>query len=486
MVNDESSLETFDKMQASVRSWGMLLIATGGSYKPDKCFHHLISFIWDRKGRWSYAQNHDNSDYEMVVPMPDGSEVKIDHLPVTQARELLGVWSSPDGNAKESLLKMKEKAQEWVDQAKEGRLRRRDVWFLLDVQFWPRVGYGICCNMAKHSKLDSVLIKQYYQMIPLGGVARTAPASVRQLHRGFYGIGCPHPGIKCLTSQVSKLLMHFGTKSSVGTKMAVSLWELILELGVLFQPFLEPYERYKKRIMWSWMAALWEKCSLYRVDIEVLDTPLSFPRERDGWLMLLFAGLGFTAIELEILHRVRIYQQVIFLSCILNAKGTDIDEKYLYRRPSGQKWSVLKFPNEQPSSSDFRFWHQALQQLVPAGGLAVRLGRSLHSGYKIWDWRVNSEEGYLLHYRDGVMNVYEQSAGSSRRWQMWKGDCEAVVLGRPCSVREVGMGILTTTAVAPPLDVPIEPQTILDVICGWNQSWFWRTFRIVGNLEWLI
>jgi hypothetical protein len=115
----------------------------------------------------------------MVVPMPDGSEVKIDHLPVTQARETLGVWSSSDGNAKESLLKMKEKAQEWVDQAKEGRLRRRDVWFLLDVQFWPRVGYGICCNMAKHSKLKSVLSKQYYQMIPLGGVARTAPASVR-------------------------------------------------------------------------------------------------------------------------------------------------------------------------------------------------------------------------------------------------------------------------------------------------------------------
>jgi hypothetical protein len=50
MVKDESALETFDKMQASVCNWGMLLIATGGSYKPDKCFHHLISFVWDRKG----------------------------------------------------------------------------------------------------------------------------------------------------------------------------------------------------------------------------------------------------------------------------------------------------------------------------------------------------------------------------------------------------------------------------------------------------
>lgn len=141
------------------------------------------------------------------------------------------------------------------------------------------------------------------------------------------------------------------------------------------------------------MVSLQEKCSLYGVSIEILDTPLSFPRERDGWLMVLLAGLGFSVAEMEMLNRVRIYQQVVFLSCILNAKGTDIDEKYLYRRPSGQKWSELKFPQEKPSSSDFRLWHQALRQLVPAGGLAVRLGRSLHNGYKVWDWRVNSEEG---------------------------------------------------------------------------------------------
>ena len=51
MVNEESALVTFDKMQASVRNWGKLFIATGGAYKLEKCFHHLISFKWDRKGK---------------------------------------------------------------------------------------------------------------------------------------------------------------------------------------------------------------------------------------------------------------------------------------------------------------------------------------------------------------------------------------------------------------------------------------------------
>lgn len=485
MVHDETALETFAKMQASVKSWGMLLIATGGSYKPEKCFHHLISFTWDRKGKWSYADNHNDLDFTMAVPMPDGTDVKIDHLPVTQARETLGVWSCPDGNASEALTQMKDKAQKWVDRAKEGRLRRRDVWFLLDVQFWPRVGYGICCNLASHAELESVLSKQYFQLIPMGGVVRTAPAAVRQLHRGFYGIGCPHPGIKCLVSQISKLLMHYGTRSSVGFKMAVSFRELILELGVSFQPFQEPYERYKQRVTWSWMVALWEKCSLYEVNVEVLDTPLTFPRERDGWIMQLLSSLGYSGKDLEILNRVRVHQQAVFLSCILNAKGTDLDAKYLHRRPPGQKWSILKFPKEKPSASDFRLWQQALRQLVPVGGLAVRLGRSLHDGYKVWDWRVNSDEGYLLNYRDGVMDVYEKSGVSGRRWSMWRAGCEPETLGRPCSVREIAPGVLATTAVAPQVDVPIEPSTIPEVLRSWKQGWFWKTFRLIGNFDWV-
>ena len=265
MVNDESAQQTFDKMQAAIDSWGRLLIATGGSYKPEKCFYHLLSFYWDRKGKWHYALNHEAAEFNMVVPMPGGSVARIDHLPVTQARETLGVWSSPDGDAGETLVKMREKGQEWVDQAREGNLRRRDVWFLMDVQFWPRVGYGICCNTAAHSKLEHVLDKQYYRMLPLGGVVRMAPAVVRQLYKGFYGIGCPHPGIKCLTSQVSKLLMHYGCQSSVGKKMAISFRELVIELGLTLQPFQEPFERYKNWVTWSWMVSLWESALFTRL-----------------------------------------------------------------------------------------------------------------------------------------------------------------------------------------------------------------------------
>ncbi len=106
----------------------------------------------------------------MMVPLPNGTMEKIDHLLITESQKTLRVLSSPIGNAAGTLLAMQKKAQSWVDKAKEGHLRQQDSWFLLDCQFWPGVSYGICCNLVEHWKLEECLAKQYYELLTLGCV----------------------------------------------------------------------------------------------------------------------------------------------------------------------------------------------------------------------------------------------------------------------------------------------------------------------------
>ena len=36
--------------QDSISKWDKLLIASGGAFKPTKCFYHLISFCWNTDG----------------------------------------------------------------------------------------------------------------------------------------------------------------------------------------------------------------------------------------------------------------------------------------------------------------------------------------------------------------------------------------------------------------------------------------------------
>eukprot|EP00956_Cyclotella_meneghiniana_P011370 scaffold15956_cov32-Cyclotella_meneghiniana.AAC.3 len=59
----------------------------------------------------------------------------------------------------------------------------------MDVQFWPKVGYCLCCNIATQAQLEKCLSKQYYDIISKGRVISSTPAAIRQLGEGFYGVG---------------------------------------------------------------------------------------------------------------------------------------------------------------------------------------------------------------------------------------------------------------------------------------------------------
>ena len=56
LTKDESVDEAHRAIQESVNSWGNLLITTGGSLQPNKCFYSIISFNW-LNGGWRYANN---------------------------------------------------------------------------------------------------------------------------------------------------------------------------------------------------------------------------------------------------------------------------------------------------------------------------------------------------------------------------------------------------------------------------------------------
>ena len=483
---EDSAFVTYEKMQESVLNWGNLLIGSGGAYKPIKCFYHLISFSWNSKGEWTYEDNHNKPEFEMVVPLPDGTEAAIDHLPVTESKKTLGVWTSPTGCAKGALTAMRTKAQDWVDRAKEGKLRQRDIWFLLDCQFWPSVGFGLCCNLASALELEKCLSKQYYKLLPLGGVIRTAPALIRQLGKGFFGPGCPDPCVECCVEQTSKLLAHFGCPSNVGKTMEISYNKLVIELGLSTQPLQRDFKKFGKWVTWGWLAALWEKCSIYGVTVKFNVETVRLQRERDRWLMEEFVRLGYGEKELRILNRVRVFMQVIFLSDVLGVSGRTLDTRYLSRRPRGVKWSTLSFPQEKPTSADFQLWKSALQQLVPAGGLRVHLGRFLHEGYKIWEWRLSAEENLLLRCKGHVMDVYQPRAGSSRHWTKQFSNVDIENIGTPCSVRESRNESMVVMAISEPHIAETLPNSFHEVIQQWGYGWLWSSLKLVGSDDWIL
>jgi hypothetical protein len=255
LTKNKSVNDVHMAIQDSVNSWGNLLIATGGVLQPAKCFSSIIFFECINR-EWHYAMNANRGDFGILVPLTGGSNAMISHKPVNHAEKTLVAMTSLDGNSCAAICMMQEKAQQWINAIRNGHLHCQNVWFLLKVQFFPHVCHSLCSSTATFKELEQALHHQYYQILPLGGVVRTTTIRSRTMDAGFYGIGLLHLGVKALVAMSNKLFMHYGYQTATGRFMQTSLSLLFVELGLLFQPLQESYERFGFLPTHSWFKML--------------------------------------------------------------------------------------------------------------------------------------------------------------------------------------------------------------------------------------
>jgi hypothetical protein len=213
----------------------------------------------------------------ITVPLLGGQNVPISHKKVTHAEKTLGAMTFLDGNNEASILIMQEKAPQLINAVRNGHLHCQNVWFSLKVQFWPRIGYGLCSSTATLQELEKTLHRQYYQILPLRGIVRTTTVESRTIDAGFYGVGLPNLDIKALVAMANKLLMHYGCNTATGKLTQASYSLLFVEVELLFQQLQESYECYGYLATHSWIKMLWEKLSAFKVTIVVVDANQRYP-----------------------------------------------------------------------------------------------------------------------------------------------------------------------------------------------------------------
>jgi hypothetical protein len=193
------------------------------------------------------------------MPLPGGGAAPMDHKSVNHAEKTHGSTMSYDGNSLAGIRMIQEKAQSWINAVQNGHLHQRNVWFSLKVQFWPRIGYGLCSSTATFQELAKSLHRQYYQMLLLCGVVRSTPVGSRFVDAGFFGVGLPHLGVEALIAMSNKLLMHYGCNTATRRFMRISFNLFYPELGLSFQPMQESFAKYSPLVTHSWVKMLWEK-----------------------------------------------------------------------------------------------------------------------------------------------------------------------------------------------------------------------------------
>ncbi len=298
----------------------------------------------------------------------------ISHKSAKHGEKTLGAMTSLDGNSAASIKMIQEKAQQWINAVQNGHLHQRNIWFLLKVQFWPRIGYSLCSSMATFQEQENALHRQYFQILPLGGVVRTTPVESRSIDAGFFGVGLPHLGVEALIAMANKLLMHYRCHTATGRFMQTLYSLFYLELGLLFQLLQELYQKYGHLITHLWMKMLWEKLSMFNVHTVVADLPLQFSREGNQFIMQVLVEAGYTGEALWHLNRVQVSLQVLFLLDILTESGSKVSTDILLRQPQGEARSTMRWPNKQPTDSDMKLWTAAMLSICPGRSSTPSVG----------------------------------------------------------------------------------------------------------------
>jgi hypothetical protein len=88
----------------------------------------------------------------------------------------------------------------------------------------------------------------------------------------------------------------------------------------------------------------------------------------------------------------------------------------------------------------------------------------LHEGYKVWEWRLCTQNHHLLRYVGDKMDVYTATSTTRWRWKREETGVEAELLGELSTVQDGTHGTVAITSVAAPPDAVDLPESFFG--CG--------------------
>ncbi len=268
--------------------------------------------------------------------------------------------------------------------------------------------------------------------------------------------------------------------------MRVSYHLFYLKLGLSFRPMQESYQEFGHLATHSWMKMLWEKLSLFDIEAVFADVSPHYPQDGDQFIMQVLLRAGYKGETLRHLNKVRISQQVLFLSDILTASGGRVDPTTLSHRPRLEARSKMRWPVEQPSESDLRLWHDAITSLCLSRRGTRPVEPNIGISHRVWRWFWNNNTSSLHHVcSDGnTEDIYVADRKPNRfRFSHKQARTKLNVI---CSVqRTIDDDQWRLLSTAPTASLPQAPCTYIEVLESWGNTWLWDDLTVSGGINWI-
>jgi hypothetical protein len=195
---------------------------------------------------------------------------------------------------------------------------------------------------------------------------------------------------------------------------------------------------------------------------------------------------GYGADALRRLNRVRVSMQLVFMSDVLTASGNRISLEVLSRGPRREAWSNMRWPNEQPTTSDIDLWKNDMLSICPSQCSITGVGRFIGQTHRVWRWHWNKNASTLHRTNNDGITEDVLIAGRKPNRFHYSHSQHREYLSMECLVQPTLEGehwhLLST---APTAEDDPDPTTFLEVLESWGNTWLWDNMSVSGGTEWI-
>ncbi len=289
--NKYGHIKVYKQAQVNHNKQAHLLNTTRGALNPAKCYWYIASYTYHDE-LWQYGVNN-TRNLRLTIPLPNGTMEEIAQLPITEARNMLGIWSSPDGlNAMHLQEVVVSKVTKLADCLKNAQLPTHLAWEVYCHQLWPGVKYQLSTLANSTREIDGILHKLEFKILSFMEVNRHVKTEWRHIAQDFGRIGLFNWVIEQFIGWMETLLQHYGTGSTIAKKIWASIELMRLEIGCTGNPLNEDFDLQGILATLCWAKVIWERAFLYNFCL-VLDYPVHpLPREGNIDLVNVFIDIG--------------------------------------------------------------------------------------------------------------------------------------------------------------------------------------------------
>jgi hypothetical protein len=227
---NEAVEEVVRYMQQKLDVWNDAIGATGGILAPSKCWWYLVTFEYIA-GKWK-ARTPAQQDFQLWIKDESKKSVSLQKIEPNIGMKMLGVKLAPDGNTKDHVEMLREKAISWARSMQQSSANPEEVWTALHRTIPFAIGYSLPAVSLTKDQCRYIMAPVIQTGLSLTGIASTIPAEIRHGPILQGGLGIMDPYIHMGASHITALITHRWQGTPTGKLLDVTIDDLALEMGI--------------------------------------------------------------------------------------------------------------------------------------------------------------------------------------------------------------------------------------------------------------